>query len=552
MARKNNDIEILVRLASKGNFDEAQKQLDRLKTAQEGSATGGVGAIGKLKGAWQSWTSMAEVSAASIKKSFLTALGPIGLLIVVVETVVRVFGKLISFVKDYQKAQKEVNDTIKASSDALAVAQRHKEKYTDATGVELLGKAIKAHEADLQAVAKNYEEIGKKVEGAGQQWWNILGVTSQASQRYQEQLALLAGQRQESERQLQAKQQQLETEKALEKAAKEREAAETAIADRLAKLTLDDTAFKQYELNKQLTAYEKAGADRVLIDQLRVEETGRIADEGIKKREDIDDKLASRIAQMTLDEVEQNRLKLEEEVAAYELAGANKTLIDEFRAAETKRIGELDTRNKETQAKKQETIETQRINAAKGALNDLASFQNAKNKELAAIGKASATVAALISTYEGAQKAYTSLAGLPIVGNALGIAAAAVATAAGMARVAAIQGVELEAGGVGMGSPDGTIVKFAENSKAEAVLPLTDPRAMRAVGEAISSAGGSGGGSVYYNTFVLPGLEAARDPATARAILEILADQMERGDPAARRAAVTIARRAHLDRNMAV
>lgn len=53
---------------------------------------------------------------------------------------------------------------------------------------------------------------------------------------------------------------------------------------------------------------------------------------------------------------------------------------------------------------------------------------------------------------------------------------------------------------------------------------------------------GAGGGTVFQNTFVLPGLEAARDPATSRAILEILATEMERGSAEASRAARTSAR----------
>lgn len=52
--------------------------------------------------------------------------------------------------------------------------------------------------------------------------------------------------------------------------------------------------------------------------------------------------------------------------------------------------------------------------------------------------KAFAIAETTISTYEGAQKAYTALAGIPYVGPALGFAAAGVAIAAGLARVANI------------------------------------------------------------------------------------------------------------------
>lgn len=53
-------------------------------------------------------------------------------------------------------------------------------------------------------------------------------------------------------------------------------------------------------------------------------------------------------------------------------------------------------------------------------------------------GKALAISEAVISTYQGAQEAFTSLAGIPYVGPALGIAAAAAAITAGMVRIQSI------------------------------------------------------------------------------------------------------------------
>mgnify|MGYP003631989541 FL=1 len=50
---------------------------------------------------------------------------------------------------------------------------------------------------------------------------------------------------------------------------------------------------------------------------------------------------------------------------------------------------------------------------------------------------------ALIDTYKGANAAYTSLAGVPIVGIPLGIAAAAAATAAGLANVKRIKNTKI-------------------------------------------------------------------------------------------------------------
>jgi predicted lactoylglutathione lyase len=79
-------------------------------------------------------------------------------------------------------------------------------------------------------------------------------------------------------------------------------------------------------------------------------------------------------------------------------------------------------------------------------------------KETAA-GKAAAIASTLISTYQGAQDSYKSLAGIPIVGPALGIAAAAAAVAGGLQTVKSIQSTKtpetagISSGGANISSP---------------------------------------------------------------------------------------------------
>lgn len=89
---------------------------------------------------------------------------------------------------------------------------------------------------------------------------------------------------------------------------------------------------------------------------------------------------------------------------------------------------------------KEEKIRTQQIltNVEKDGLNQLVdNFQvlGQQSKAAFAAWKAFSIVNAIIDTYTGAQKAFTSLAGIPIIGPALGAAAAGVAIAAGMMRV---------------------------------------------------------------------------------------------------------------------
>lgn len=70
----------------------------------------------------------------------------------------------------------------------------------------------------------------------------------------------------------------------------------------------------------------------------------------------------------------------------------------------------------------------------------MSALQKSESSKARTIGKAAAIAEATINTYRAATAAYAAMAGIPIVGPALGVAAASAAIAAGMANVAAIQG----------------------------------------------------------------------------------------------------------------
>ena len=84
----------------------------------------------------------------------------------------------------------------------------------------------------------------------------------------------------------------------------------------------------------------------------------------------------------------------------------------------------------------------------KYAQQGFSKLANNLGKETAA-GKAAAISSALISTYQSATDSYKSLSGIPIVGPALGFAAAGAATAAGLANVKAIASTKTPSGGGG-------------------------------------------------------------------------------------------------------
>lgn len=72
------------------------------------------------------------------------------------------------------------------------------------------------------------------------------------------------------------------------------------------------------------------------------------------------------------------------------------------------------------------------VQGVKDTSAQLMQLQNSKNKEMKAVGKAAAMTNAALATAEGAIKAYSSLAGIPFVGPALGLAAAGLLVAYGV------------------------------------------------------------------------------------------------------------------------
>ncbi len=100
----------------------------------------------------------------------------------------------------------------------------------------------------------------------------------------------------------------------------------------------------------------------------------------------------------------------------------------------------------------------------------------------------------IIATPTAAFQSYKALAGIPIVGPALGMAAAAAATALGLAKIKMINDQPLPAlaeGGIVPAVPGGNQFTIGEAGSAEAVIPLNDNTLSR-LANMINSAGGGG------------------------------------------------------------
>lgn len=146
--------------------------------------------------------------------------------------------------------------------------------------------------------------------------------------------------------------------------------------------------------------------------------------------------------------------------------------------------------------------QAQRLQGAQNFLGQLAQLQNSKSKTAARVGKAAAIAQAVIETYKGANSAYSAMAGIPYIGPALGIAAAAAAVAAGMANVQAIRaqpiGGYMKGGYTGNGPTDAVagVVHGKEHvfdATSTRRLGVGNLEALRR-GDATISRGNEGGG----------------------------------------------------------
>lgn len=162
---------------------------------------------------------------------------------------------------------------------------------------------------------------------------------------------------------------------------------------------------------------------------------------------------------MSIDEL---NAKLMEPLPSEVIDGYIAKLTDE-RILEAKKtqlqvMNDLDAQAGATRIQKEEEVQSamaqirqswgkQQTGAVSKMFGDLSTLQQSGNKKMFEVGKAAARAQTVMSTYEGAQKAYTALAGIPIVGPALGVAAASAAIAAGGIRLQAINSTSFGGGG---------------------------------------------------------------------------------------------------------
>lgn len=202
-------------------------------------------------------------------------------------------------------------------------------------------------------------------------------------------------------------------------------------------------------------AFQQQKAD---IERARMEEAAQLQEE-----------LTARINQSVLSEVDYKRWALEQEIAQMqERAAGEQAVLDQI--AKYREIKEQEISN--FSAKQALDRRMNQLSTFTAQLRDAAKYNGAA----LAVYKTSATAETIIGTYTAAQQAYAAMAGIPYIGPALGIAAAAAAIASGMARVASIQSTQAYADGGLVTSPTIGLVGEAGD---EVIIPLAPDKASR-------------------------------------------------------------------------
>lgn len=149
-------------------------------------------------------------------------------------------------------------------------------------------------------------------------------------------------------------------------------------------------------------------------------------------------------------------------------------VLDEEYAAFKKTLQDEEEQGKISFNALDKFLADERTKNAMNSLNYISQLQNAKNKEMAAVGKAAAIATATVDTYKAANAAYSAMAGIPIVGPALGAAAAAAAIATGLMNVGKIVGVQFA-----VGTPNIPQDMVATVHRGEMVVPKTFAEGLR-------------------------------------------------------------------------
>jgi len=246
------------------------------------------------------------------------------------------------------------------------------------------------------------------------------------------------------------------------------------------------------ETFKQLGAfYAEASTLETRIEQLKEKLSGGEDEAG-------DDKAAAKLAAIEAARTthQESLLEMDAEFAALSLEAAEQKILDIKELEDQAKIEKLESENKFTEAlaltkdkrlkdtialltkekkadevvaKNKKKLADEEVANRKVTLGSLAALTGSHNSSMKAIGKAASIVQIGIATQEGAIKAYKSLAGVALIGPALGAAAAGAIIAFGAERASRVAG--LNEGGIVTGGFAGRDSVPAMLTPGELVVP---------------------------------------------------------------------------------
>ena len=152
---------------------------------------------------------------------------------------------------------------------------------------------------------------------------------------------------------------------------------------------------------------------------------------------------------LTQGRIEQENALLNQQLMNEQLTAEQRAEIQRTLAENNMALSDAQLANEQANTQAYQNLQKARQQALQGTLsvasNIAGSMANIWGEE-SKVGKGFATAQALIDTYSAANSAYSAMAGIPIVGPSLGIAAAAAAIVAGIANVKKIWEVDETSG----------------------------------------------------------------------------------------------------------
>ena len=250
-----------------------------------------------------------------------------------------------------------------------------------------------------------------------------------------------------------------------------------------------------------LTKAKLVSAQKVSVLREEVADKARIKAEAKLKQDEIDaaEDLKAKELKTLKEQIRNAEAVTEDEKRALEIEKVTEhydKLIEEAKRlglatvglekAKANALGKFNKETAKNEIKWSEMTAKEKGKIATDGLNNLATILG----EETAAGKAAAIASATISTFQSAQSSYASLASIPIIGPALGFAAAGAAVASGFAQVKAITATKLptlagkSAPSAGGGTPSAPSMGSAPQPPAFNVVGVSETNQLAgAIGE---------------------------------------------------------------------